>query len=578
MKIKILLLMLIFLTVCSCENIDVTTEPEPTSPEIEPETETNIINPITPTYNDPYEGYFEILDGVYVNHLPGVYEGNLTLNFKFEDKNGLLYYSLDCSEPSTLYNDEININLKTSRDIEKYPLTTSVDAILADNPNDRCISYMYIKNIQETNFYFLDDLQNVITLKYIDSNGTISSRTLTYLNKSFDIPVISLSMPYDEWFGEENGFYNKITEEMEKRVNLEYFDFEYNEYFYRNSKIKLGGNYSLGFPQRTLNLNFNKDENGNKNEKVTAHVFKERNMVGNSEERLTNLTRFRLHNGGNNFESRAGFNDAILHNLMYGTNVSTTAYRPCITYLNGEYWGIYSIREHYSDTYFEDNYGIDKDDIALYELRRQIKFDDGNEENAMQFIDEMNEYLNKDFSNNNVYEEFINTYIDVDSFIDVVIAHSYVGNNDFIGNYNNLKMWRSTRIDPNNPYADGKLRFCLHDADFSFEDTTNYLDPNNSRTFENFKLYKKLCENMNFKLRLYNRAQELINTNLSYENAANVVKSMVAEIEYYKFPSMKRWGSSYSLATWKNECNEVLEFIKNRNETYLDMIEKTYFN
>ena len=89
-------------------------------------------------------------------------------------------------------------------------------------------------------------------------------------------------------------------------------------------------------------------------------------------------------------------------------------------------------------------------------------------------------------------------------------------------------MWRSTKIDPNNPYADGKLRFCLHDADFSFYDTTNYLDPNKSNSFERFTLYKKLTENMNFKIRLYNRAQELLKTNLSYENAAIVINSMVA--------------------------------------------------
>ena len=40
---------------------------------------------------------------------------------------------------------------------------------------------------------------------------------------------------------------------------------------------------------------------------------------------------------------------------------------------------------------------------------------------------------------------------------------------------------------------------------------------------------------------------------------------------------MKRWGSSNTLASWKKECNDILAFVKNRNETYLDMIEQTYF-
>ena len=525
---------------------------------------------------NPFEGYHEVLDGVYVNHLPGMYEEDVVLEFKFEDEEGMMYYSLDCNEPKILYDDNIYVELfSESKDVTDYLLTTSVDAILANDPTPRCISNMYINNVQNPKNYYLEDLQKVVTIKFIDSNGKETNRTLTYLNKSYDIPVVSLSMPYDDWFGRKNGFYNKISEDISKRVYIEYFDFEYNEYFYRNSKIKLGGNWSLGYPQRTLNLNFNKDENGEKNSPVSAHIFQERSRLGNSEERLSDLTRFRLHNGGNNFEERSGFNDAILQNLMYGTNISTTAYRPCITYLNGEYWGIYSIREHYSDTYFEDNYGVDKDDVALYELKGSIQFDDGNDLNAMQFMEKINNYLLNDFSNDAIYENFIEKYIDVDSFIDVIIAHSYAGNWDFVGNANNLKFWRTVKVDPNNPYADGRLRFCLHDVDFAFSDTQNYLNPNVGYSYVNFNLYRKLLENNNFRVRMYERTEELLSTNLSYENAEDIVYSMVEEVMYYKLSSMKRWGNTTSYSDWRGQCEAVLKYIKDRNKNYLNMLERT---
>ena len=539
---------------------------------VEPETN----NTSKPNVTDKeFEGYYEVLDGVYVNYFPGVYEEDIVLNFKFKDKKSSLFYSLDSSRPQTKYVNKISVKFNTDKFISNYPLTKSVDAILANDTLGKCVSHMYINNIQNPQKYALSDKQFVLTIRHVDSKGNEAIRTLTYLNNETTIPVISLSMPYENWFGEEEGFYNKIREEISHRVHVEYFDSTYNEYFYINSKVKLGGNWSLGYPQRTLNLNFNKDENGNKNEKVKAHVFGERMMLGNSSQRLTDLTRFRLHNGGNCFEERTGFNDAILQNLMYGTNASTTAYRPCIAYLNGEYWGLYSIREHYSDTYFEDNYGVDKDNVALYELKGKITFDDGNDFESEEFMKRIDNFLKNDFSNDQIYQSFIDNYIDVDSLIDCFIAHSYAGNWDFVGNYNNLKMWRTVEVDPTNPYADGRLRFCLHDIDFAFGDTANFLDPKHNNSYTKFPIYKKLLENEQFRIRFYERAQELLETNLSYENAEVVVYSMVEDVMYYRLASFKRWGNTTSYSAWRSESEKVLKFIKERNENYLSMVKNT---
>lgn len=580
MKKKVFIVMLgVILFLTSCQTTDPITNP--------PKTNGTIIEPTVPPTKEPtpdvptevvdeFEGYYEVLDGVYVNHHPGVYEDDLVLEFKLKDEDGLLYYSVDYTEPDIYYDEPFVLCLFTDFKLANYPLTTSVDAILADDTGGRCISNMYINNIQNSGKYVLSNKQQVVTIKYIDPNGIESKRSLTYLNTSYDIPIVSLSMPYENWFGSRNGFYNKIREEIEHRVNLEFFDFEYEEYFYRNSKIKLGGNWSLGYPQRTLNLNFNKDEYGNKNEKVTAHVFGDRMTLGNSSKPLTNLTRFRLHNGGNCFEERTGFNDAIIQNLMYGTNVSTTAYRPCITYLNGEYWGIYSLREHYSDTYFKDNYDVDKDDVALYELKGGVSFDDGNDEYAMEHLEKINNYLNNDFSNDAIYENFINKYVDVDSLIDCFIAHSFAGNWDFVGNYNNLKFWRTVKVDPENPYADGRLRFCIHDVDFAFEDHSNFLDRYHVNSYTKFNIYNKLLENDNFKIRFYERAKELLETNLSYANAEKVVYSMVEEVMYYKLNHMKRWGNTTSYTDWRRNAENVLKYIKERNRTYLSMLEDTF--
>ena len=40
-------------------------------------------------------------------------------------------------------------------------------------------------------------------------------------------------------------------------------------------------------------------------------------------------------------------------------------YEPAIVYLNGEYWGLYGIREKIDEHYVESNHGISSDKVDL---------------------------------------------------------------------------------------------------------------------------------------------------------------------------------------------------------------------
>lgn len=493
--------------------------------------------------------YYKIDEDVYVNYEPGIYNEPFELKIK---SNKEILYSLDSSIPNEVYDNPITVDKYLSKDVNDYPLTKSVDGILAWDKGGKVVSKSYQDYIQRPGKYNLYDKQFVLTISY-DNNGVKKTRSLSYIFGEFDIPVVSLSMPYDNWFG-KTGIYNNIRDEYEQRCNFEYFDLEYDEYFYINTQIKIGGNYTMGYPQRTLNLNFNKDEYGNNQKKVNAHIFKDNKTLDNSSD-LVKFSRLRLHNGGNCYENYTGINDAILHEMMRGTNVSTTSYRPCIVYLNGEYWGLYSIREHYKKPYFSTNYGVVNDSVAIYDYKGEFVFNDGDDSDFENFFARLNEHLDKDFRDNNVYYDFIDKYVDIDSFIDVMIAEIFVCNRDFVGNNNNLKAWRTTSVDPNNFYADGRLRFCLHDADFAFTDASywNFLDPNITNSYTEFKMFRKLLDNNEFKDKFYQRAVELVDTNLSYENACRVIDSKTSEIAPYKEQSNYRWG----LFFWGKEINNI---------------------
>ena len=539
----------------------------------------NSSNANTNSTHNKEEEYYEIFDGLYVNKHPGIYSEGFDLEFKLDDKNAKLYYTLNSNKPieneENLYTEPIYVDKKESKERKDFPLTTSVDGILMNDHGGKVQSQNYINNIQKPSKYNFSPLQKVITINYIDANNNSHTRSLSYIFGDYDIPVVSLSMPYKEWFG-STGLYNNIRIEYEKRANLEYIDPEQDEYFYRNTQVKIGGNWTVGYPQRTLNLNFNKDEFGKKQEKVKANIFKGRKTQDGTKT-LDTFTRLRLHNGGNCFENYTGINDAIMQEMMYGTNCATTGYRPCIVYLNGEYWGLYSIREHYKDVYFSTNYGVNKDTVAIYDYKGEFIFNDGDDSDFDDFFIELNTYLNNEFKNDNVYYDFIDKYIDVDSFIDVMIAHSFGCNRDFVGNNNNLRAWRTTVIDENNDYADGKLRFALHDADFVFTDASywNFLEEGIDNSYVNFRMFRKLLRNKNFREAFYDRAEELVSSHLSAENGEEVIDRMIGEIEDYKLQSNYRWGIYYygqeinhikeiGLAGWNYEINYAKDFIYTR--------------
>lgn len=534
-------------------------------------------DPTTGPHIDPK--FKKINEYLYATYLPGQYDEKISLEL-YAPAGYKIYYSLDCEEPTTEYKEPIVLDELPTTSKSQLPLSTSVDGILADAGDDKCSSGWYIDNIQIKGDYLLHDRINVVTVKVVsvaDPNDVVVDRALSYMIDDYDytIPIISLSMPYEKWFGEKEGFYNKIREEIEHRCNLEYWDAKYEEYFFRNTQIKLGGNWTLGYPMRTLNLNFNKDQYGEKNDKVTEHVFEERQKRDESG-RVTKINRFRLWSGGNSFESWTGYNDAIIQQIMESDSYSATAgWRPCITYCNGEYWGMYYIREHYKDVYFEVNYGVEKDDVLFAELKGNWQVDDGDEDLCEQEINKFVDfYTTYDFSSDVNYATFVSKYIDVDSFIDAILACYYSSNWDFIGNNNNLKMWKVVREDEENEYTDGKWRFVLHDIDFAFSENKDYLDNRETHAYQKHFLLKNLLRNEKFRTKMYNRAEELMETNFSYEYAEGVVKGMMNKVKPYKKDAMRRWGnlSSNAYIDWINENQRVLNYIKDKETTFLPML------
>ena len=543
--------------------------------------------------NIPIDGevYYLVTPGLYVNKEPGLYKKDFDLKFAYNKKKAKLYYNYSGEKPvlNKIYSldpfkaIEIYENVPETND--EIPMSVAVDEKLRDY-NNRCVSYNYINNIQDPGTYQYFHNACVVDISFI-YNDIQTDMSLTYLvdsTKEYTLPMVFLSMPFRKWFGSPYYFYNNIYEEdVEQRVQLEFFDPTTKDYWQRNSKIKVGGGWSKGYPQRTLNLNFKKDEKGNKNERVNYDIFTNRKTCGDTTKSLTKHARFRLHNGGNCFEQWSGFNDAILQRAMFGTNVATTAYRPCLVYLNGEYWGLMSLREHYSDYYLQQNYGVSDDNVTMFEVKGGIIFDDG-DEGGTTYLYELETLLNDSrFNSSNqatveqAYQE-LTAKVDMDSLIDALLCEYYCCNWDYVGNYNNLKMWRVMETS-DKKYEDGKWRFCLHDADFAFTEHTNFFDKNVNHSYNNWQLVKDCMKSKTFRTKMVQRAEELANNNLKAKNLSDITTAMYNEVKDYKRDSGKRWGQpSNYYNDWINYKTYLLNYFQTRSSDFVSILKDTINN
>ncbi len=557
----------------------------------------------------------------------GVYASPFILTVQKSDPQNTIRYTTDGSLATATSPEfpESGISIESSKSQSKYMLTPNI------------ISYNGWYN------YGYVDKGVCISLLELKPDGTaVACRRGTFIINptlaATDLPVVCLSAPVDDWIGKNKdaGLYNTYpTENSDTKYRgwLEFYDQKTGESFALNTQMKRGGNWTRSFPCRTINLNFNKDENGDKNSAPKLDIFDGHERMDGQGSIAGTVKRFRLHSGGNACFGTM-ISDAFVHRLVgRKTNVSTTAWRPCMLYLDAEYWGVYQMREHYSGIYFQNNYGVNKDDVMYVDKvyngdasspaysRYRFEIKEGDETEVLAELDDLFQFLGYDYKkapktlarnwdtdgwsltgDGTKYDEFCKR-VDVESLIDLVLIHGYCSNWDFM--YNNLRMWRTRSVDPSNPYADGKWRFCLHDVDFAFEDATadnvliaddgaqgdglwnthkisifDYYTGNaNLNTGSvpgyllpyNYLLLYLPMQNPDFKALLKQRAeyiQELFNV----ADCEALWNETASELSPYIADRAVRWGGFWNYDSWRGDLDYRLWRIQNRSTYFMPQV------
>jgi hypothetical protein len=454
--------------------------------------------------------------GIFLTPTPGASNDPASITMSTADPDATIYYTTDGSVPteaSQEYTGAVVLN------------NTAVVRARAFN-NDPLVPPSFI----ETNTYFLDQQHGVAIV-------SVSGDDLNTLVNGQQIEPIGHFELFDE-----NG------------VLLTETGGDFNEH----------GNDSWAYDQRGIDY-ITQDEFGYGNE-LDNQIFSNKDRTGYQRliMKAAASDNYPFENGG------AHIRDAYVQSLsqLADLRMDERTYRPCVMYVNGEYWGVYEIREKVDDLDFTDYYY----DQGAGEVNFLKTWGGTWEEyGTMDGWNDIRDFiLTNDMSDPANYD-YVNDIYNVGSLIDYFILNSYIVSSDWL-NWN-TGWWHG--LDPDGDKQ--KWRYILWDMDAVFDHYANFTGvPNQGADADlcdpeqlgdpggqgHVPIWNALLENEEFFAHYINRFSDLSGTYFSCDYMQSHLDSLIGLIEPEMQGHVNRWGGS--MAEWQDNVQAIRDFIDER--------------
>ena len=399
-------------------------------------------------------------------------------------------------------------------------------------------------------YHAVDDVKHAIVIRaaVFDENDSCVGPVVThsYFIKALGcdlhgLPVLSLAADSLDLFDYETcifitvfnynpadstatGNYNMTGREWERRINMEFYETD-NSGLNQQCGLRTHGGASRWFQQKGMRL-YARDEYGKKRFK---HRFFETTPIA-SFKRL-NLHPYRcsnwLHTGGQEYLSQR---------VAAQLDVDGLGVRQIVVFINGEYWGIYTLEESPDERYLEDHYDIDLDQVNILKYWGVTVHGDG-----MDWWRFRNWIENADL-NQPADSAYAFSRIDIPSFIDYFLLEVFGANLDWP--QNNVLLWQASEGAP--------FRMMFFDGDGCFTRWNHPALHDAMHQGWSSLIINKLMESEAFKSMLYERYLALKNSVFSVgsmkaiwdEYREHVGEEVPDQAERFGFPaSMERWQS-----------------------------------
>lgn len=300
--------------------------------------------------------------------------------------------------------------------------------------------------------------------------GSTTGHTFFIREPAGAFPVVSIGIPSWVLFDRERGLFmqgSRAVDTIESMpganfwsrkevlINAEIFETDGRCVYRSESGMRLFGGMSRLFPQKSLAIVARK-RYGQK--RIEHPIF--------GEDGPDEFKFLVLRNSGSDW-GKSHFRDGFMTGLLDNWDIEKQAFRPAHVYINGDYWGIYNIREKVNRYFISDHHEVDKDSLDLIEHYFSLKR--GSRRHYKHLLD----YLKSHDLSNPANFAYVKSLMEVENFMDFQIAQIFFDNQDAGGN---IKFWRPQTLT-------GRWRWIIYDTDWGFglHEATAYR--NNSLAF-----------------------------------------------------------------------------------------------
>jgi len=400
---------------------------------------------------------------------------------------------------------------------------------------------------------------------FSNTNNYLPSKVSTesyVFGANHNMDVMLLTVDPEDFFDDESGIYvfgqegtfdtwqpyfgANFWEDWERPIQFSFYKNNSNDFAKFNAGVKIFGGWSRGQNgQRSLAIY----ARGQYGDSKFEHSFFD-NLSYN------NFEAFVLRSSGQDW-LRSNMKDIMLTSLMRGSGLDFQEHSPVATYINGEYWGFYNLREKTNEHMLASKHGVDAENITLLTNNAEIIEGDNDEYNTL--ID----YIETTDLSNDSNFEYVRERIDLKHYALYQATNIFINNTDWPGN--NIKFWK---------HPDTKWRWIMYDTDFGFgpwwnwgnfnENTLEFsLNPNGPdwpNPAWSTLLFRKLTTNISFRNMFINRYADELNTRFLSSNVIQHINEIYGTIQPEINAHFERWKDDPSVGYEITDVNGHIGF------------------
>lgn len=385
------------------------------------------------------------------------------------------------------------------------------------------------------------------------------------IQNRYQTPVISIITERENLFDEEKGIYvpgNKFDpsnpllsgnyyqrgEHWERPIHIEYFEESGHLGFAQDAGIRIHGGVTRKLPQKSLRL-YARSEYGNSS-------FPYPLLPGREE---TSYKRILLRSTMSTWNGSI-FGDVLAHQLIKSSGLDYQEHRVASVFINGEYWGMHTLRDRIDERYISYLHDMDKDSIDMI-TGGNFHIIAGNNEsflNLMSFVEHNNISIDQNYY-------YVCSQMDMNNFITYMVLETYLKNYDWPAN--NVKMWKNQK-------EGSKWKWIFYDLDAGFGDIDYNMFEHCTRNDEGIiwpnspkstLLFRRLLTNPTFVKDFIYIYEKLLHQQFQPDKALSILEEIKLQYITELPKHIERWNFPESMSVWESNIeNELVNFITKR--------------